>query len=290
MAQTSPTLDDLRMAIDRMDKDIHDLLMERIAITDQIAAYKNQHTPGAAKMRPGREAVILRKLVERHGGALSEAVLARIWREIMSAVVNMQEPFRVRVADCGDPVAYWDLARFHYGTQPHALLPTALDVLDACRADKATVGVVPAPQDGEDDPWWVHMHGEGEGSPRVFGRLPFLEGVGLEGMGGEVTAYTIGQVPLEASGDDLTWLVIETVEELSRSRVLAWAEKAGLKARMRAMHSPRAFPASFYLLEVDGFLDADAEALQKMRAAAGKALGRLSHIGIIARPIHLNGA
>jgi hypothetical protein len=165
------------------------------------------------------------------------------------------------------------------------LLPTALDVLDACRADKATVGVVPAPQDGEDDPWWVHMHGEGEGSPRVFGRLPFLEG-----MDGEVTAYTIGQVPLEASGDDFTWLVVETVEELSRSRVLAWTGKAGITARMRAMHSPKAFPASFYLLEAEGFVAADAEALRQMRAAAGKALGRLSHIGIIARPIPLDGA
>src|SRR3546814_16138297 len=60
-------------------------------------------------------------------------------------------------------------------------------------------------------------------------RLPFLEDVGLEGTTGEVTAYTIGQVPLEASGDDLTWLVIETVEELSRSRVLGWADKAGIK-------------------------------------------------------------
>jgi len=284
MAQSSPTLDELRTAIDRMDKEIHDLLMARIAITDQIAAYKNQHTPGAAKMRPSREAVILRKLVERHDGALSEVVLARIWREIMSAVVNMQEPFRVRVADCGNAVAYWDLARFHYGTQPHALLPTALDVLDACRTDKATVGVVPSPEDGEAEPWWLHMHGESNGT-KVFGLLPFLEGTA-----GEVTAYTIGQVPLEASGDDLTWLVVETVEELSRSRVLGWAEKAGIKARMRAMHSPKAFPASFYLLEVDGFLDADAEALQKMRAAAGKALGRLSHIGIIARPIPLDGA
>jgi len=285
MADSSPTLDELRASIDRMDKQIHDLLMERIAITDQIAAYKNRHTPGAAKMRPGREAVILRKLIGRHEGALSEVVLARLWREIMSAVVNMQEPFRVRVAENGDPVAYWDLARFHYGSQPHALLPTAQDVLNACWADKATVGVVPAPEDGEADPWWVHLHGEGGNAPKVFGRLPFLEA----GDGG-VTAYTVGQVPLEPSGDDLTWLVIETAEELSRSRVMGWLEKAGLPARMRAFHSPGSFPASFYLVEVDGFLAPDDPALAKLKETAGKGLGRLGHIGIIARPIHIEGA
>lgn len=285
MADDAPTLDELRAAIDRMDKQIHDLLMERIAITDQIAAYKNRHTPGEAKMRPSREAVILRKLIDRHEGALSEVVLAHIWRELMSAVVNMQEPFRVRVADCGNPVAYWDLSRFHYGTQPHALLPTALDVLNACRADKATVGVVPAPDDGEEDPWWLHMHGEGASGPKVFCRLPFLDA-----GNGEVTAYTIGQVPLESSGDDLSWLVIETGEELSRSRVMAWLEKAGLKARMRAMHSPKAFPGSFYLVEVDGYLNDDGPALDDVRAAAGKALSRMSHVGVIARPIQINGA
>lgn len=285
MADDAPTLDELRSAIDRMDKQIHDLLMERIAITDQIAAYKNRHTPGEAKMRPSREAVILRKLVGRHEGALSEVVLARIWREIMSAVVNMQEPFRVRVADCGNPVAYWDLARFHYGMQPHALLPNALDVLNACRADKATVGVVPAPDDGADDPWWLYLHGEQTGGLKVFGRLPFLDT-----GNGDVTAHTIGQVPLESSGDDVTWLVIETAQELSRSRVMAWLEKAGLTARMRAMHSPKAFAASFYLVEVDGFVAADDDVLVRVGDAAGKSLSGMSHIGIIARPIKINGA
>ena len=285
MANDSPTLDELRAAIDRMDKDIHDLLMNRIAITDQIAAYKNLHTPGEAKMRPSREAAILRKLVGRHEGALSEVVLAHIWREIMSAVVNMQEPFSVRVAEADDPVAYWDLARFHYGSQPHQLLPTALDVLNACRADRSIIGVVPAPSDGEEAPWWLHLHGNNAGGPKVFGRLPFLD----EAIG-EVTAYTLGQVPLEPSGDDLTLLVVECSEEVSRSRVVGWLKAAGLAARSLAMHSQKSPSISYYLLEIDGFHASDDPAFAQMKAAAGKPLVRHTHIGVFARPIQVNGA
>ena len=116
-------------------------------------------------------------------------------------------------------------------------------------------------------------------------------GSGCGGRGSDrgVEGVQIGQVPLEASGDDLTWLVIETPEELSRSRVLSWLEKAGLKARMRAMHSPKSFAASFYLVEVDGYLAEDGVALEQVQAAAGKALARMSHIGVVARPIAVEG-
>lgn len=284
MANDAPTLDELRAAIDKMDKDIHDLLMERISITDQIAAYKNRHTPGEAKMRPSREAVILRKLVARHEGPLSEVVLARIWREIMSAVVNMQEPFSVRVAEADDAVAYWDLARFHYGTQDHQLLPTALDVLNACRADRSVIGVVPAPSDGEEGPWWLHLHGNGAGTPKVFGRLPFLEDGDAE-----VKAYTVGQVPLEESGDDLTWMVMESREEVSRGRVVDWLKAAGLTARTLAAQRQASPAISHYLVEIDGYHAPDSGIWGKVESAAGKALSRFTQIGVIARPIHLVG-
>ena len=38
-------------------------------------------------LRPGREALILRRLVARHRGPFSRAVLVRLWRELISGTV-----------------------------------------------------------------------------------------------------------------------------------------------------------------------------------------------------------
>jgi len=278
MADDASSLDELRAAIDRMDAEIHDLLMARISLTDRIAAVKNRNTPGVAKMRPGREAHIMRKLMGRHQGPLSPRVVARIWREIMSAVVYMQEPFSVMVAESGDPVVYWDLARFHFGTQPHELVASPLEVIAACRAGGGIVGVLPAPSDGEAEPWWVHLTGD----VRVFGRLPFLGGAR-----NGVTAYTVGQVPLEESGDDLTWIVLETREEVSRGRIADWLKAAGLPGRTLASHNQKNPAIPSYLIELAGFFASSAPDIAALKTAGGKAVAGISVIGAFARPIAL---
>lgn len=285
MADDAPTLDELRISIDRMDNQIHDLLMERISITDQIAAYKDRHTPGAAKMRPGREAAILRKLLGRHEGALSPQVVARIWREIMSAVVFMQEPFEIIVAGSDNPVLYWDLARFHYGTQPHELIDAPLDAMMTCRSRKTAVAVMPAPREGEANPWWSHLYTDVEGGMKVFGCLPFM--APADSM---AQAYTIGRVPLEASGDDLTWLVLETKEYVSRGRIADWLKAADLSGRALATTHQEGLGTGLYLVELDGCYMADDPALAKLPQACGRTLIRFSQIGLFARPITLEGA
>ncbi|TAN57065.1 MAG: chorismate mutase, partial [Magnetospirillum sp.] len=90
MSQDSATLDQLRREIDRIDDTIHDLLMQRSAVVESIAAAK---PAGRVTLRPGREAAILRRLLGRHRGPFPKMALVRIWREIMGALVALQGPF-----------------------------------------------------------------------------------------------------------------------------------------------------------------------------------------------------
>jgi len=90
-------LDDLRGEIDEIDTALHDLIMRRAAIVENIAAAKGEQT--ASGMRPAREAEILRRLVARHSGPFPRASLVRIWREIISAVTAMQGPYSVALFD-----------------------------------------------------------------------------------------------------------------------------------------------------------------------------------------------
>ncbi|HEY3795642.1 MAG TPA: chorismate mutase, partial [Bradyrhizobium sp.] len=63
------SLADLRHDIDRIDEQMHELLMERSQIIDRLIAVKKTEETGSA-FRPAREADMMRRLVRRHRGNL----------------------------------------------------------------------------------------------------------------------------------------------------------------------------------------------------------------------------
>src|SRR5260221_2161042 len=78
MASSKPTLDELRRQIDAIDDQVHDLLMRRTEIVEAIGREKKDGKVPA--FRPGREAMILRRLVARHSGRFPAIALVRMWR------------------------------------------------------------------------------------------------------------------------------------------------------------------------------------------------------------------
>ncbi|HYE85978.1 MAG TPA: chorismate mutase, partial [Vicinamibacterales bacterium] len=64
-----PSLADLRKDIDRIDEEMHTLLMQRGEIIDRLIAAKSSQESGSA-FRPAREADMMRRLVKRHKGRL----------------------------------------------------------------------------------------------------------------------------------------------------------------------------------------------------------------------------
>ena len=79
MGEASGSLDDLRRQIDEIDRMLHDLLIRRSEVVERIGALKgSERSNGVVYLRPGREAVVLRRLIERHRGPLPKATLVRI--------------------------------------------------------------------------------------------------------------------------------------------------------------------------------------------------------------------
>jgi chorismate mutase/prephenate dehydratase len=97
-------LDKVRARIDAIDGDILELLTERARCAQQVAEVKlrelEQQT-GTADLnqvmfyRPEREAQVLRRVMERNPGPLDNQVVARIFREIMSACLALEKPMEV---------------------------------------------------------------------------------------------------------------------------------------------------------------------------------------------------
>ena len=84
----------VRDRIDALDRQIQDLINERAACAKEVAALKNGDD-GATFYRPEREAEILRKILARNQGPLSGEEMARLFREIMSACLALEQPLRI---------------------------------------------------------------------------------------------------------------------------------------------------------------------------------------------------
>ncbi|MBF0375245.1 MAG: chorismate mutase, partial [Alphaproteobacteria bacterium] len=139
---STESLEDLRREIDRIDDALHDLVMQRAQVVERIGVLKG----GVQVLRPGREAEILRRLVSRHQGRFPRAVLVRLWREMMGALVALQSPFPVAVFMPERGAGYLELARDQYGayaaTTPYRSVG---QVVRAVADGVAAVGIVPVP-------------------------------------------------------------------------------------------------------------------------------------------------
>ncbi len=247
---TPPTLDALRIEIDKIDGKLHALLRARAEVVSHVAAAKAAASGGAASpaFRPGREASMMRRLIGNHKGPFPEQSMVRIWREIISGMTKMQEQivvaaYRPEKGDAGG----WDAARDHFGTAAQFLpMRRARDVIIAVRDGQAHIGVAPAPgqEDGE-EPWWPAVAANDPDLPRIILKLPFARptshlvereyvAVALAGPEPEVT--------------DAIYLAVEAASGISRERVADALKAAGVASKplLTAMATP-----GLYLAEVD---------------------------------------
>ncbi|TDH59064.1 chorismate mutase [Dankookia rubra] len=232
----------LRGEIDRLDDQLHDLVMRRAEVVASLAASRVKG--GASPLRPGREAMILRRLLHRHHGDLPPGAMVRLWREILASSSAMQGGFSVAVyaRDPDQP----RLAREHFGSMtPVRSMPTAAQALAAVGSGEAQVAVLPLPEEGEppEQAWWMGLD-----APRlqVVARLPFWA-AHAETLP-EAFAVTPGAP--DPSGADRSLLRLELAKDLGRPQLLAALATAGLAPRTMLIRRDGGVVRA--LAEVDG--------------------------------------
>jgi chorismate mutase len=166
-------LAELRGEIDRIDLDMHRLLMQRGEIIDRLIAVKRAQGGGCA-FRPDREAQMMRALVERHRGLLPVDAVEGVWRVIVSTFTYVQANYSVHADDSGGDAQMRDSARFHFGfTVPYVPHHGAGAAIDAVAASRGDLGMLRATGTLADGAWWVRLIGED--APKIIARLPFVE-------------------------------------------------------------------------------------------------------------------
>ena len=136
------TLDQLRDRIDELDEEIQRLLNERAACAQQVAVAK-RNNDDSVFYRPEREAEILRRVRERNKGPISGDEIVRLFREIMSACLALEQP--LAIAYLGPEGTYTQTAaQKHFGHSVSLKPLAAIDeIFREVEAGSADYGVVP---------------------------------------------------------------------------------------------------------------------------------------------------
>lgn len=178
-SRPAPPLDNLaalRAEIDRIDAEMHALLIQRGAIIDRLIAIKRGQGGGSA-FRPGREASMMRRLAERHRGLLPLDTVEGIWRVIIATFTWVQAPFSVHADISAGDAGMRDSARFHFGfTVPYRPHPNCAAVIEAVAGSRGDLGIFRMGDKSRGETpsaWWESLVGEGR--PKVIARLPFIE-------------------------------------------------------------------------------------------------------------------
>ena len=255
MTTDSEILDHIRRDIDRIDDRLHDLLIERAALVEKVAAAKAADT--SVPLRPGREAQIIRRLAARHSGRFPLPALVRIWREIMGALVGLQRPFSIAVCQPERGDGYLELARDHFGVVCNKqVFPSPGHVVRAVADGVVSVGVVPLPHENDHEPWWLSLIAGSDNLPQVVTRLPMLAQPAMTGRTEPVEGFVIACRPHDDTGADRTLVAVETGPDLSRDRLRALFAAAGLDP-VAVLATHRVEDHGLHLCELEYFLAAD---------------------------------
>lgn len=137
------SLADLRQRIDSVDRQIQDLIAERAGYARQVGIAKGPLKQAIDYYRPEREAQVLRAVVDRNQGPLSNEELLRVFREIMSACLAQQNP--LKIAYLGPEGTFSQAAvQKHFGHSVIAIPMASIEeVFGEVENGNADFGVVP---------------------------------------------------------------------------------------------------------------------------------------------------
>ncbi len=148
-AEPSPDLGEVRGRIDSIDREIQNLIGERARWAQQVGKAKGPLKAAVDYYRPEREAQVLRMVVDRNPGPLTDEVLVRLFREIMSACLAQQEP--LKVGYLGPQGTFSEQAvHKHFGHSANGMPMSSIEeVFQEVEAKNADFGVVPVENSGQ---------------------------------------------------------------------------------------------------------------------------------------------
>jgi len=256
----------LRLELDRLDDALHDLLMRRASVVEQVGAIKN-----SVALRPGREAAILRRLLARHAGKLPRHALVRLWRELFAATTAMQSHFTITACDLDRGGVYAQLTREHFGMlTPLRVHRSPAQAIAEISRGSAAAAVLPMPveqDEGGAPGWWTALLHHDDPRIYIVARLPFWSRR-PEGAA-QAQALVVSAVAPDPSGADRSLIGLEIPFDLSRARLTTMLIAAGLASADTILRREQGGLYARALIDVEGFVTEADPRLSALRASPG---------------------
>ncbi|HET9031950.1 MAG TPA: prephenate dehydratase [Dokdonella sp.] len=151
LEQSTPPMDlaEVRERIDGIDRDIQNLIAERARWAHQVGLAKGPLAAAVDYYRPEREAQVLRMVVDRNEGPLSDEVLVHVFREVMSACLAQQEPLKIGYLGPEGTFSQQAVLK-HFGRSAHGQPMASIEeVFQEVENGNADFGVVPVENSGQ---------------------------------------------------------------------------------------------------------------------------------------------
>lgn len=134
-------LDNLRKKIDGIDRQILELLNERVRCAAEIGRIKREN--GAQIYVASREEQVLQKLSLLNKGPLGEEAIRAIYREIMSAAIALEKPMRIAYLGPEATFTHQAATKKFGASIEYVAVPTIPDVFHSVQKGSADYGVIP---------------------------------------------------------------------------------------------------------------------------------------------------
>ena len=292
MTALDTKLNEIRHNIDAIDDEMLQLIKKRLDLVHQVGKLKSEHTQdGISFIRPGREAVMLRRISNAFEDNTTRAAVAQIWRIIISSAINIEEDTCISALSCpGNDESYW-LAREYFGAfSKMERRPTVMEILHDVYKRHSSVGVIPLWDKDTPRPWWSRILDEAN-PPFIFATLPFIQRA--ESTRSPLVA--LGYVNPEPTEDDESYWVIETDEKVPFSSLRSILENAGLDfnhcERCRVIQNPT---IHHHLICVNGFTNPESVEVTRFETLANEQFSSsevritMRYLGAYAKPIKLH--
>ena len=130
-------LEDLRAEIDAIDTRLLQLLAQRMEIVEKVGHLKRKNGQEGVFIRPKREDEMMKRILASGAGKFPKQALFSIWRAIISASLQVENPFKVITTKCAGKEVF----DYFGSVTEYVLLDNAAQVIENIAIN--VVGVLP---------------------------------------------------------------------------------------------------------------------------------------------------
>jgi chorismate mutase len=235
--QQDKNLQSFRQQIDKIDSQIINLLEERMRVVSQVTSFKKGNNEKFF-IKSAREVDMIKGLVAQAGENIPPALVANLWRKIITASNMHEQPIRVIINNPRDISDYKYLVKAYYSESvPIVELNNTDELIAEFKKNSAQIAVF----DVSEKTWWIDL-ASNEVGLNIFAKTPLIK------SDDQIELFLAAVKDPEKSSSDSSLLVIEIADNFSERDLIESLESCGFEAKIL-----QTAENTHYLVEIAGF-------------------------------------